>query len=560
MRWIDGRVVARLVAIVVPSLAAATLLVAFLENALGLPNASAVYLLAVVATGIGSGTVGAVIAAIAGIGLYDYLFTHPVHTFLISDPNEWLNLALLLFVGLVVGELTALQRARAEVARAREREARELFRISRSLATRRSTTTVLPEVAAILRSATRMRRVWVSLGRDDATERIVAAAGAEADGLPDGLPDSHAEASPRRPTTSLPHDVLRRTPGDDPAQWVRVHPPSGGRTRPVRDSATTYRVRIEFGSTVLGSIWGELAHRQPPPDRTSTRLLAAAADQIGQALAQDHLAAEARAAEVSRESDSLKSALLQSVSHDLRTPLAAIRAAAGSLRPDSGLANDERKASADAIEREVARLDRLVANLLDLSRIEAGALRAAREVFELDDIVGPIVDRLRPQLASQVLTVELAPIPILADPVFLDEIVTNLLENAAKFTPPGGRVRVRAATDADATRVRLTIEDGGPGVPDDAIHRIFDKFFQAPGSAGGGSRPGTGIGLAVVRGLAEAMDAEVRARPSELGGLAMDLLLPAATLPDELAGPIGVKESPPPEPEQVSAASRRPST
>src|SRR5205814_5367381 len=102
------------------------------------------------------------------------LFTHPLHTLFISNPDEWLNLVLLLFVGLVVGQLTALQRARAEIARAREREARELFRVSRALATRRSTTTVLPEIAAILEAATGMERVWMSLGRDDATERVAA--------------------------------------------------------------------------------------------------------------------------------------------------------------------------------------------------------------------------------------------------------------------------------------------------------------------------------------------------------------------------------------------------
>jgi signal transduction histidine kinase len=160
-------------------------------------------------------------------------------------------------------------------------------------------------------------------------------------------------------------------------------------------------------------------------------------------------------------------------------------------------------------------------------------LRAQREVFELDDLVGQIVDRLRPQLAAQDLTVELSRAPILADPVFLDEVVTNLLENAAKFTPAGAPVRVSAREEPENARVRLTIEDGGPGVPDDAIDRIFDKFYQAPGTAGG-SRPGTGIGLAVVRGLAEAMGAEVHARPSELGGLAVDVDLPAATLPAEL--------------------------
>jgi two-component system sensor histidine kinase KdpD len=523
----DVPVIARLAAVAIPSLAAATALVWLLEDGLGVPNASAVYLLAVVATAIGSGTVGALASALAGILLYDYLFTQPLHTLVIENPDEWLNLVLLLFVGLVVGQLTALQRSRAEVARAHEHEARELFRVSRALATRESTPTVLPEIARVLEAATGLNRVWISLGRGDATERTAA----------ESRPDTTAAGgSPAagRGAASLSHEVLRRMPGDEPARWVRVHPPVGGRARSIGERAARYRVRIEFGDTTLGSVWAELGRRHATPDGTATRLLAAAADQIGQALAQDHLAAEAQALEVSRESDALKSALLQSVSHDLRTPLAAIRTAAGTLRPGSGLDDAERRASADAIEGEVGRLDRLVANLLDLSRIEAGALRAQREAFELEDIVGPVVDRLRPRLAAHRLVVELTPAPILADPVFLDEVVTNLLENAAKFTPSDGEVRVRSAATAAGGFVRLSIEDGGPGVPPGSLERIFDKFYRDPG-ARGGSRPGSGIGLAVVRGLADAMGARVSARASDLGGLAVDVDLPAADLPAELA-------------------------
>jgi len=527
VRLIDRRTLVRLIAVAVPSLAAASVIVWFLEDQLGVPNASAVYLLAVVATAIGSGTLGAVASAIAGILLYDYLFTNPIHTLVMSDPGEWLNVVLLLFVGLVVGQLAALQRSRTEQARAREREARELFSISRVLATRRSTPTALPEIASILERATGMGRVWISLGADDASERLAAESRPV-------VREPNEAAGMRGAPTSLPHAVLRRMPGDEPAQWVRVHPPAAGRGRVVRDQVTSYRVRIEAGATTLGSTWGTLSRRSEVPDRTATRLLAAAADQIGQALAQDRLAAEAQAAEVSQQSDALKSALLQSVSHDLRTPLAAIRAAAGSLRPTPGLSDADRRASAEAIEREVERLDRLVANLLDLSRIEAGALRAEREVFELDDVVGPIIDRLRPQLAAQVLTVDLSRSAILADPIFLDEIVTNLLENAAKFTPRGGPVRISSRDGGDGDHVRLTIEDGGPGIPEDAIDRIFDKFYRVPG-VGAGSRPGSGIGLAVVRGLADAMGAEVHARTSDLGGLAMDVDLPKVTLPAELA-------------------------
>jgi two-component system sensor histidine kinase KdpD len=264
-------------------------------------------------------------------------------------------------------------------------------------------------------------------------------------------------------------------------------------------------------------------------------LLSAAADQVGQALAHDRLAAEAQAAEIARQSDELKSALLQSVSHDLRTPLATIRAAAGTLRPGSGLSEHDQQESADAIDREVEYLNRLVTNLLDLSRIEAGALRAERDVFELDDLVTRTVERLRGRLGDRNLTIDLVAPPVEVDPVFLDEAVVNALENATKYTPPDATIRIVGRPVAGERRVRLTIEDDGPGVPDEALPRIFDKFYRVPGVAGG-SRSGTGIGLAVVRGLVEAMDGQVAARRSDLGGLAIDLDLPlAATAVDPSA-------------------------
>jgi two-component system, OmpR family, sensor histidine kinase KdpD len=270
------------------------------------------------------------------------------------------------------------------------------------------------------------------------------------------------------------------------------------------------------------------------PDRTETRLLSAAADQIGQALAQDRLAAESQAAEIARQSDALKSALLQSVSHDLRTPLATIRAAAGTLRPGSGLSADDQQESADAIDREVEYLNRLVTNLLDLSRIEAGALRAERDVYDLEDLVGQTVDRLRWRLGDRSVVVGLMVPPVEVDPVFLDEALTNAIENAIKYTPPGTPIRIAANQIPGEPRVRLTVEDAGPGVPEPVLSRIFDKFYRVPGVAGG-SRSGTGIGLAVVRGLVEAMGGRVEARRGELGGLAIDIDLPVARVPAEPA-------------------------
>ncbi len=513
MRRYDRRQFGLLVAVAVPSLAAATVAVAYLQDVLGVPNPSAVYLVAVVITAFVSGTVGAILAAVASFLLYNFLYTEPRFTFWISDPGVWLSVVVLLFVGIVVGQLAALQRSRTVVARAREREALALFRLSRALATRSSTPLVLSEITDILGTQTGMKRVWIALGADDASERVAADTGERSPAAVPGV-----------------FRVLRRMPGDTLAEWVRVHQPSArSRSGPGTEA---YRVRIEAGDATFGSIWALRDRGVGEPDRTEIRLLAAAADQLGLALAHDRLEAESLAAEIARQSDALKSALLQSVSHDLRTPLATIRAAAGTLRPGSGLAPDEQTESADAIDREVEYLNRLVTNLLDLSRIEAGALRAERDVFELDDLVGRTIERLRTGLDDRHLEVRLEAPAVRVDPIFLDEAVTNMLENAQKYTPPGTRIRISAAKSDDGS-VRLTVEDAGAGVPKEALQRLFDKFYRVPGRSAG-SRSGTGIGLAVVRGLVEAMGGKATARRSELGGLAIDLDLPVADVPAEL--------------------------
>lgn len=514
MKAIETRALLRLLAVAVPSLGVATAVVWLLQDVAGVPNPSAVYLIAVVVTAYVSGTIGAILAALGSFLVYDFLFVEPRFTLTISDPTEYLGVVLLLFVGIVVGQMAALQRAQTEMARAREREAYALFGLSRALATRQSTTAVLPELAEILRSEAHMERVWITIGADDPSERVAA--------------DTSRDPRPSRPGAIR---VLRRMPGAEPAQWVRVHLPQ---TRPRPDlPSESYRVRCEAQGTRFGSVWALRERGLSEPDQTETRLLAAAADQIGQVLAHDRLAAEAQAAEIARQSDELKSALLQLVSHDLRTPLATIRAAAGSLHTASGLTAAERDENADAIDREVEYLNRLVTNLLDLSRIEAGALQAERDVFELDDLVNRSLERLRRRLADHPLEIRLDAPPVEVDPVLLDSSVTNILENAIKYTPADALIRVGASV-LDDRIVRLTIEDGGPGVPDEALDKLFEKFYRVPGRQRT-SRSGTGVGLAVVRGLIETMGGRAAARRSDLGGLAIDLDLPRASGPPPAA-------------------------
>jgi len=572
-------------------------LVYLLEDRLGVPNASSVFLLAVVVAATRFGAWMAIVAAVGAFFVYDLLLIEPRLNLTVADPDEWLNLILLLVVGIVVGRLAASQRDRAETALAREREATSLFRIGRALATRPSTGAVLPELAAILRAETAMDRIRITLATPAGLERTaVDTTAAPAPRAADAATAAPGTAAPgtaapgtAAPGTAVPGTIgpddhawtppslyraLRRTADTEPAEWVGVHqqvptgaprsttgPHSTGRRTDAvpgqptgRAESEAFRVLIEVGDRRLGSIWAVRPRRDGPPDGTQTRLLSAAADQIGQALEQDRLGREAKEMEIARRSDALKTALLESVSHDLRTPLTSIRAAAGTLLDrDVPLAPGVQKATAEAIDREAEHLNRLVTNLLDLSRIEAGELRVDPEPFELAPLVDRAVDRLRPRLAGRVVVLDVPDDlpPVLVDEVFIDQALTNLLENAIRYTGPDARIRVRAEgapdgpagspTNVRPTRetdhrsvlpetpggmIRLTVEDDGPGVPDDAIDRLFDRFFRVR-RRGESSRPGSGIGLTVVRGLVEAMGGRVLAARSPLGGLGISLILPS---------------------------------
>ena len=179
-------------------------------------------------------------------------------------------------------------------------------------------------------------------------------------------------------------------------------------------------------------------------------------------------------------------------------------------------------------------LNRLVTNLLDLSRIEAGVLRAERDVFELDDLVERSLDRLRPRLAGRPLEVALDAPPVARRPDLPRRGIHQRGRERDQVLTPGTAIRIAARRLPDERFVRLIVEDAGPGVPAEAIGRLFEKFYRVPGRERG-SRSGTGIGLAVVRGLIEATGGRVTARRGALGGLAIDLDLPVATVPADLA-------------------------
>jgi two-component system sensor histidine kinase KdpD len=487
----------------------ATGVVASLESSLGVPNASNVYLVAVVAIAIVFGTGGAIATALGSVLLYDIFFTEPRFALAVADPDEWLHLVLLLFVAVTVGQLAALQRARAEAAIHRAHEARTLFDVTRTIATRDSTLEVLPLIGDALRREGGFARVWFVLGADD--------------------------AEPGRG-----YAVLHR-PDAESGAWTQVRPAAGPPSRHHAAGGRLVRVRMEQSGRPIGSLWAEAGPGEGLPDLPTTTLLRVAADLVAQALGHDRLEAETRRAEVAQQSDTLKSALLESVSHDLRTPLASIRANAGTLMdPEVTLPPTEVRASAGAIDREAQRLNRLVGNLLDLSRIEAGALRTADEALDLEDVVSRAISLVAGRSGVRRIEVDLVDErAIQADPILLEEALVNLLDNAVRHTPEGAAIRVSSVAGPEGL-VRLTVEDAGPGVPDAALPRIFDRFFR---TSGGERAPSTGmgIGLAVVRGFVEAMGGRVAARRGTMGGLAIDVDLPAAAVP---AAPVEVEARP----------------
>jgi two-component system sensor histidine kinase KdpD len=259
-------------------------------------------------------------------------------------------------------------------------------------------------------------------------------------------------------------------------------------------------------------------------------VLALAADQIAVSLRRDQLRQTRTELEVARQTDALKTALIDSVSHDLRTPLASIRATAGGLAdPEVAWSEEASRAAALVIDAEATRLDRLVGGVLDLSRIASGAIHPDLEPHELWAVVEPVVDRMRPSLGARPITISIPDsLPaVLADAVLLDLVVTNLLDNVVAHTPDDAAITISAAagpTSGDEATVTLTIEDGGPGVSTEQLSSLFERFKRAT-SRPEGSRRGLGIGLSVVRGLVESMGGQVAAAPASIGGLAVIVTL-----------------------------------
>jgi two-component system, OmpR family, sensor histidine kinase KdpD len=499
-----------------------TLVSLFIGLVLGqvnLANISMLYLLAVMAAAIGFGRGPAVFASISAFLIFDWFFVEPMHQFTVSDPEEWVSLLFFLLTATVTGQLAAGQRERAREAQHREREAVVLYDVVQLLS-EGDPDKVLEAVADRLRRELQVKGVGIELWQPSGKRTWVS----------DG--DAAALVHVRESRTAA--RVLQRgatSPSNNdhaaPGRWVRVIQP----TRQPARSDDVHVVPVRVSDRRVGALFlvGTSARFNPSDDR----LVSAAAAQIGLAYERARLRQEATEAEILRRTDELRAALLNAVSHDLRTPLATIMASAGSLRQqDVAWTDDERQSFAQAIEEEADHLNHLVGNLLDLSRIEGGSLKPQMSWQDLDTVIEDTLDRLKPVTRGHRLRVEVPrdlP-PLWFDPVEIGEVLYNLVENATKYAPPGTNISL-SATRGDR-EISITVEDRGPGLPQGALAHLFDPFYRATDAR---PRPqGLGLGLAIVKGLVEAHGGRVWAENAAGGGARFTFTLPVSVAPAEV--------------------------
>jgi len=464
-----------------------------------LSNLAMVYLLGVVVAAMAFGRGPAILSAVLGVAAFDFTFVPPRFTFVVSDTQYVVTFAVMLAVAAVIGTLTARMREQTEAARAREARASALYHLSRELAGRRGIADLLASAAAQVGEVFESR---VSVLMPGAEGRLEWKAG-----------DATLIAG-------VPHEM-------GVAQWAFDHGQPAGLGTDTLPGAAAMHLPLLAASEVVGVLAVRPADERRLRDPERLQLLRTFVNQIALALERARLAERAELARVEVETERTRSALLSSVSHDLRTPLAAILGAATTLRDDAGgMDSDSRRELADTIADETARLNRLVANLLDVTRLESGTLVLRREWHSFEEIVGVVLQRLDRQLGERPVRLDVAadlPLVFVDEPL-IEQLLTNLVENALHHAPGTSPIEIAAAVRDGF--LEIEVADHGPGLRPGDETRIFEKFHRG---AGPGARHGAGLGLTICRGIAEVHGGGIRAENRPGGGARFVVRLPAGS-------------------------------
>jgi two-component system, OmpR family, sensor histidine kinase KdpD len=447
------------------------------------------YLMAAIVIALRWGQTAAIISSVIGAVLFDYSFIPPYFTFAMTDLQYVMTLLGMLAVSLVTSALAGQVKAHADAAAAREAHTAILYSLSRSLATVRSPDQVFQTVERHIR---------------DTFHRQVAIL----------LPDNEALTLRLR----SPEFVISDEGRSIASQVFQTGRPSDVE-RPAKSS---YFPLITARGTVgvIGLQATETSRQLSPADLP---LLEAVATQAGSAIERELLAEKARQAQLLEETDRLQQALLNSISHNLRTPLASITGALSSLAEDSSRLGDHaRQELLETARGEAERLNRFVGNLLDMTRLEAGTMRIRIEPCDVQDVIGAALAQLGEAGRQRSIAIDApASLPLVPmDFVLIAQTLVNVLDNAVKYSPPDAPITVRAeAHDQD---LDIVVTDLGVGIPPDDLDRVFDKFYRGPHTGVTGS----GLGLSICKGFVEAHGGCIRAESQPAKGTRIRLRLP----------------------------------
>jgi two-component system, OmpR family, sensor histidine kinase KdpD len=457
-------------------------------------NLVVLYLLTVVIAALYLGRGPAIMTSILGVAAFDYFFVPPHLTLVVSNSEYLITFAGLLGVGLVISQLTTIVKNQAEAVHRREAEAIELYELSRDLA-------AAGDIESIARVA--VSRVGQTFGREAAIF------------LPVQGKLTGASVSPGMELSKMDTDLAAWTYGQGQAagRGTEFHPEEKVRHQPLK---------------TLSGMVGVLSIQFPDKGKflsqPQLRILNAFANQIAMAVERARFSEQAHQKELLEITDKLQNALLNSISHDLRTPLVSIKGALSSLT-DAQLTLDEnaKQSLLETASEEADRLNRLVENLLDMTRLESGVLRIKQDACDIQDLIGSSLEETDSRLKDHPVETRIPDdLPLVKmDFVLMERVLVNVIDNAVKYSPLKAPIQISALKTGGF--VEITVSDKGSGIPPEDIKKIFNKFFrvQRPDSV-----TGTGLGLAIGKGIVEAHGGFITAENRPGGGTTITIALP----------------------------------
>jgi len=453
-------------------------------------NMVMVYLLAVVLAASRLGLKPAILTALLSVLAFDFLFVPPRFSFRVTDAEYLVTFFGLFVVGVVISSLVAQIKEKIDLIRKQEARTSSLYHLTREL----TAAIDIPAVAGALQRAVQRNlgiRMALLLEQEESLKTAIGA------------------------------EIFQDINGVEIARWVM----RSGRSAGTGTAAFSENPFLFFPLKASGSVRGVMVLEGHSTMMDENQLLLEAfAGQAAMAMERIRFSRQAEQAQILQARENLERALLNSISHDLRTPLSSVTGVLTSLREEGAhLSDAARRELLETACSEAERLNRFVGNLLDMTRIEAGAIRLNFEPCDVQDLVGCALAALEPRIGSREISFKMLPVMPLVpmDMVLMTQVLVNLLDNAHKYSPPGSAIEVTAQTEENW--LVLEVLDRGPGVPEQDLKRVFDKFYRIPVPEGAG---GTGLGLSICKGIVEAHGGRISAGNRVGGGLRIEIRLP----------------------------------